>query len=93
MKETPQNEQGLFLNGEPYRAEDKRNPRNAGHWRRRIVVCILLIEVCLVVPIRSSSASRSSASRSGRGVRSMDAVCHHFTKTHPWKTRINTGES
>ena len=50
MEETPQNEQGLFLNGEPYRAEDKRNPRNAGHWRRRIVVCILLIEVCLVVP-------------------------------------------
>jgi hypothetical protein len=50
MKDMPQNQQGLFLNGEPYKAEDKRNPRCGGHRRRRIVACILLIEACLVVP-------------------------------------------
>lgn len=50
MKDMPQNEQGLFMNGEPYNVEGKRNPRCGGHWRRRLLACILLIEACVVVP-------------------------------------------
>jgi hypothetical protein len=50
MKDMPQNQQVLFLNGQPYRVEDKPNPRCGGHWRRRILACILLIEACVLVP-------------------------------------------
>ena len=49
MRDMQQNEQVLFLNGEPYRVEGKRNPRWGGHWRRRVLASILLIEACAVV--------------------------------------------
>jgi hypothetical protein len=41
-----------LLNGEPYRANARcdRHRGNRVHWKRRLLICVLLIETCFVLP-------------------------------------------
>jgi hypothetical protein len=50
MKDRVESEPELLLNGEPYRVDEIRNSRPLDRWRRRLLGCILLIEICVVVP-------------------------------------------
>ena len=52
MTDKNQPEIELLLNGEPYR-DDARCDRKRGtrvHWKRRLLICVLMIETCFVLP-------------------------------------------
>lgn len=51
MNNKPQSESALLLNGEPYEGSPQgEGSRSGGQWKRRALIALLLVEMCLAVP-------------------------------------------
>ena len=52
MTENAQPEMDLLLNGEPYTADSKRDrrPGTNARWKRRVLILVLMIEMCFALP-------------------------------------------